>query len=162
MLCIATGGLWYATSDWPRPTFNARGWDRSFGGDGFSIAHNEQLADPSVMNWKISYQSTVRSIYVPGLRIIWIRHDAVLRESRPPMPKGTLIPFSSNLLIRAKYATLVVVFGVLPGLNAGLKAWAVLRRCRYRGRCQACGYDLRASPERCPECGTAVLPRSAS
>jgi hypothetical protein len=50
--------------------------------------------------------------------------------------------------------------GALAVLPACFVAARVVRRRRRRrsrdqGRCPACGYDLRATPDRCPECGTA-------
>jgi hypothetical protein len=51
----------------------------------------------------------------------------------------------------------VGVFAVLP-LVASVRVTRgrVRKRRRARGLCLACGYDLRASPNQCPECGVTV------
>ena len=43
---------------------------------------------------------------------------------------------------------------VLPARRTG--GWLRSRRRDRRGLCRVCGYDLRASRERCPECGAAI------
>jgi hypothetical protein len=45
---------------------------------------------------------------------------------------------------------------VTVAVCAGWLAAALSRRAKSSGHCVRCGYDLRATPDRCPECGMAA------
>ena len=60
---------------------------------------------------------------------------------------------------RAIYWEFAVPLWFLSVVTAIFPAWRVISFIRRRnrklpGQCRACGYDLRATPDRCPECGT--------
>ena len=146
LLCLATAGLWvrsYGTCDvWSYgtgltggPTFTALGTRPAQ----LWIIYwlDTPRRDPAPLSWRYSTQP---------VRPDWAASYAIHYRDE-----------QGRYVFEVPFWLLFILLGIAPTY------WLLgpprrLRRRRKLGLCKHCGYDLRATPERCPECGTPATP----
>jgi hypothetical protein len=114
--------------------------------------------------WRQQWTAEFRANHPPGWR--WNfdgERETLLMNGYPPGWRARYYPSKSSpnepggtftLSVRPWLPTLLTA--VLPAI--WLYRFLKARRAHRPGLCQHCGYDLRATPDRCPECGTVAGP----
>ena len=85
------------------------------------------------------------------------------KYGQSPMPMGSSKITLRLFLIRIPFWCITIVFLAWPALWLGRLQVKRSRRSRRLKavQCLVCGYDLRATRDRCPECGTLAIPRES-
>jgi hypothetical protein len=91
-----------------------------------------------------------------GIHVTRLQHE---RSTEPGVSYGQRRQMESTFWLP------FFVFALLPAWRLAWNANQLMRRCRRwinrkDGLCRRCGYDLRATPDRCPECGTVAGPQA--
>jgi hypothetical protein len=117
---------------------------------GPSVGGFTQSWGPEPLSWELG-------TYRDG-KLAWDWHGLQLIRGNTDDPTDTLRPLTTVVV---PYSHLLLLTSLLPLLVLARLLWqsAIRARRRRRGLCPRCGYDLRASPEICPECGSRCAPR---
>ena len=164
VLCAVSLAAWGFSYSWfANFTYNSIG--------AREIERSARLVTGSlVLDYCVSPQGArTRVDFPPGFHVVCIRRNEVFSPNDPvtdPTPYGWRwrrwgAGFSDwtypsdhtrERMLLIPWSWIAALFGVAPAVRG-------VRYCRRTrrpgtGLCSACGYDLRATPDRCPECGT--------
>jgi hypothetical protein len=175
LLAICTSALWMRScahcdviggsySRWPRHDecrailFEMQGYSQTV-----SLAIDAEETGPAAFAARLDQVRYYGVNRPAGLRTYWLGDNdtRIMSFPAPGFSADSSVYMSAgyrdvscNVAIRPWLP--LVLFLVLPAL------WLIRRRkasrAKRRGLCPVCGYDLRATPDRCPECGTARAP----
>jgi hypothetical protein len=131
--------------------------------------------DPQVMRSLIDYadrRGKSKSLIAEAAIFSFLSPDAAERQEatfarRLDRLLRQMERLDRDVGISAEALALFVRFWLLVLLTAIWPSVWTFRRVREHrrlkaGRCLSCGYDVRASPGRCPECGTSVIVAGAA
>ena len=162
LLCLATAVLW-VRSYWVEDQFFANRREASESARIYHWLHYQSFA--ASFDGKLAVWFCWSERPESGPRPPWEVHFTHTNESWTEFAAGAAQfkyvnydGYASDFRIWVvRDWSLVAAFAVLPAIVALRQVRAVRRRRRRArlGLCPACGYDLRASPDRCPECGRA-------
>jgi hypothetical protein len=139
------------------------------GGGGLAVARKVyRNADPSFVGAR-------RAAHFAGFPLTWRTDPSVNYPAGGPLLPtiswwtkpgfGFSIerPKSAGYFGESGFAVVVPDWSLLAAASLMPFMWLIrraiaARRKAMEGRCRRCGYDLRATPDRCPECGTQADP----
>jgi hypothetical protein len=119
-----------------------------------------------ISDWRVDYFNlrphNIRDTNLPSSGWWW--QDWGVCCFRPSNPSKPWTARAADALSLPRYTPSSVIMysaPLWPMFVLAIAAAVLARGPRRRdGTCRSCGYDLRASPKRCPECGEAVRPLS--
>ncbi len=173
LLCVAAGTLWVRSlghfeqvsiwhARWPRAD------DARTLFVGFSWYSNtlrlevirQRFGTSHFQAWTAQQRDVFRRGSPPGMRWSFGGDNVTwAMNGYPPGFAAERTPYGSGP-IRSGHRWVLAVRPWLPTMLTAvlpaiwLRRHGKARRARRKGLCPTCGYDLRATPDRCPECGT--------
>lgn len=143
LLCVWTGVLWW----------------RSYHGPDYLHWTSEKRWHVSVISGHGTVDVLVIRYWPQEAEFRTGRYDAYVyygtRYSKRVLGFGTGLGGNGGRYVNIPHWFIVCFLGGMALLCA---RWFYRAFWRYgEGQCQACGYDMRATPGRCPECGTGAI-----